>query len=50
MDLKIILLEYQKNYVESSSMMSNVVKNFEILVIILNVLHNYFDCLIKFCI
>jgi len=31
-DLKIILLDYQNNYVEKSSLMSKTAKNFDILV------------------
>jgi len=41
-DLKIILLDYQKNYVEYSSIMRNAVTNFDILATTLNVLHSYF--------
>jgi len=40
--LKIILLD-QNNYVELVNIFDNVVKNFNILVTSLNVLHNYFD-------
>jgi len=43
MDLKIILLAHQNNYVENSSMMSNDAKNLDILAINLNILHNYFE-------
>jgi len=46
-DLKIILLDHQNNYVENSSMMSNAAKNFDILAISLNILHNYFDSSLK---
>ena len=49
-DLKIILLEHQINYVEMWSMMSNVTKSFDILIISLSVLFNYFDGPIKLCI
>jgi len=41
MHVKIILLDYQNNYVGNSEMMSNVAKNLIILTISLNVLHNY---------
>jgi len=36
------LLNYQNNYIENSSMTSNAVKNFEILIINLTVLYDYF--------
>jgi len=45
--MKIILLDYQNNYVERSSIMGNAVKSFDILAIDLSILHNYFDGLIK---
>jgi len=38
---------YQNNYVGYSSTMSNVAKSFDILMISLNVLINYFDDLTK---
>jgi len=41
-DLKIILLAHQNNFVRTLKMMSNAAKNF-ILAISLSVLHNYFD-------
>jgi len=37
------LLNYQNNYVENSSVMSNAAKNFDILATSLNILYNYFD-------
>jgi len=40
------LLDHQNNYVGNSSI-SNAAKNFYILAISLNVLHNYFDSSIK---
>jgi len=46
MHVKIILLDYQNNYVGNSEMMSNVAKNLIILTISLNVLHNYLILLI----
>jgi len=46
-DLKIILLGYLNNYVVISSMMSNIVKSFDIRAVSLNVLHNYFSDLTK---
>jgi len=46
-DLKIILLDYLNNYVVISSMMSNIVKSFDIRAVSLNVLHNYFSDLTK---
>jgi len=42
-DLKIILLDYQNNFVGTLKIMSNAAKNFGILTISLSVLHNYFD-------
>jgi len=36
-------LNHQNNYVGNLSMMSDVAKNFDALVISLNVLHNYFN-------
>ena len=45
--MKIIWLDHQNNYVECSSIMNNTVKNFDISVINLNVLHNYFDSPMK---
>jgi len=48
-DLKIILLDYQNNFVEILKIMSNVVKSFNILATDLSVLHHstYFDSLTK---
>jgi len=46
-DLKIILLDYQNDYVGRSSIMSNAVKSFDILATSLSVIHNYFDGLTK---
>jgi len=47
-DLKIILLDHQNNYIGiSSNLMSNAARNFDILAISLDVLHNYFDSLLK---
>jgi len=40
-DLKIILLGHQNNFVGILKIMSNIAKNFDILVY--SVLHNYFD-------
>jgi len=40
-DLKIILLDHQNNYVENPSMMSNAAKSFDILVISSSILHNF---------
>jgi len=40
-------VEHQNNHVENSNTMSNSVKNFDILAISLNILHNYFDSLTK---
>jgi len=42
-DLEIILLDHQNNFVETSKIMSNAVKNFDILTTGLSVLHDYFD-------
>jgi len=42
-DLKIILLDHQNNFVGTLKIMSNSVKNFDILATSLSVLHNYFD-------
>ena len=36
------VVDYQNNYIKNSSMISNVVKNFDILAIIFNISH-YFD-------
>jgi len=47
-DLKIILLDYQNNFVKTLKIMSNIAKNFDILATSLNVLHNYFDSSTKF--
>jgi len=38
MDLKIILLDHQNNYVENSNMMNNIVKSFDILATSLSVI------------
>jgi len=51
-ELKIILLD-QNNFVETSKIINNAAKSFDILTINLNVLHNYYDSSIKlliFCI
>jgi len=40
-DLKIILLEHQNNFIETLKIMSNSAKNLDILAISLSVLHNY---------
>jgi len=37
------LLNYQNYHVGRSSIISNVVKNFDVLAISLSILHNYFD-------
>jgi len=42
-DLKIILLDHQNNFIGTLKIMSNSVKNFDILATSLSVLHNYFD-------
>jgi len=42
LDLKIIILDHQNNYVGNSSIMSNAAKSFDILITTLSVLH-YFD-------
>jgi len=42
-DLKIILLDYQNNYVRRSNIMSNAAKSLDVLATSLSVLHNYFD-------
>jgi len=42
-DLKIILLEHQNNFVRTLKIISNAVKNFDILATNSSVLHNYFD-------
>jgi len=42
-----ILLDYQKNYVGHSSIMSSAEKNFDILATSLSELHNYFNDLTK---
>jgi len=50
-NLKIILMEYQNNYAERSSIMSNAAKNFDILavayIITLMVQQNYFQICIQ---
>jgi len=45
--MKIITLNHQNNNVGHSNIMSNIVKNFDILATSLSILHNYFDGLIK---
>jgi len=42
-DLKIVLLDYQNNFVRTLKIMSNAAKSFDILTISLSVLYNYFD-------
>jgi len=42
-DLKIILLDHQKNFVETLKLMSNAARNFNILTTVLTVLYNYTD-------
>jgi len=42
-DLKIILLDHQNNFVRILKIMNNIAKSFDILAISLSVLHNYFD-------
>jgi len=49
-DQKIILLDHQFNFVETVKIMSDAAKNFDILAIGLDVLHDYFDSSTKFCI
>jgi len=51
-DLKIILLDYQNNFVGILKIMNNAARNFDILATNLNVLYNYFDSSTKllFCI
>jgi len=41
-DLKIILLNHQNNFVETLKIISNGLKNLDILAIDLTILHNYF--------
>jgi len=43
LDLKIILLDHQNNFVGTLKIMIIAVKNFYILATSLSVLHNYFD-------
>jgi len=43
LDLKIILLNRQNNFVGTLKLISNAAKNFDILTTGLNVLRNYFD-------
>jgi len=43
LDLKIILLDYQNNFIRTLKIMSNAAKNFDIPATSFNVLHNYFD-------
>jgi len=38
-----ILLDHQNNFVETLNIMSNAIKNFDILITSLNVLQNYFS-------
>jgi len=40
-------LDYQNNYIGRLKIINNVAENFDILATSLNVLHNYFDSLIK---
>jgi len=42
-DKKIILLDYQNNFGRFLKIMSNAVKNFDILATSISVLHNYID-------
>jgi len=42
-DLKIILLDHQNNFVGTLKTINNGAKNFDILIISLSVLYNYFD-------
>jgi len=42
-DLKIILLDHQNNFVGTLKIMSNAAKNLDILAISLSVLHNYLN-------
>jgi len=42
-DLKIIWLNHQNNFVGALNIMSNAVKNVDILATSLSVLHNYFN-------
>jgi len=42
-DQKIILLDYQNNFVGTLKIISNAAKNIDIPAIGLSVLHNYFD-------
>jgi len=46
-DMKIILLDNQNNFVGTLKIMSNVANNFDILATNLSVLHNYFDSATK---
>jgi len=46
-DLKIILLDYQNNFVKILKVMSNVAQNFDIPAANFSVLHNYFDSATK---
>jgi len=41
--MKIILLDHQNNFVGTVKIMSNAVKNFDILATSLSVLNNYFN-------
>ena len=47
-NLEIILLGYQNNYIRNSKMMSNAANNFDILAISLSFEQNYFDDSTKF--
>jgi len=47
LDLKIILLDHQNNFVGTSKIISKAPKNFDILAIDLTILHNYFYSLTK---
>jgi len=42
-DLKTILLDHQNNFVRTLKIMTNAVKNFDILASSLSILHNYFN-------
>jgi len=46
-DLKLILMDHQNNFVGILKLISNVAKNVDILATSLSVLHNYFDSLTK---
>jgi len=42
-NLKIILLDHKNNFIGTLKIMNNAAKSFDILVICLSVLYNYFD-------